>query len=249
MSGASGATFELLKVGSDPRVVRRLRAQHAWLAARTYPSLVRVGPWVDGRGSAGYAMELLETVDTRYDEPRYAHEVLDALAPVWAEPPLGPRDWSPHLWFFGDGNEALLDWFGELTIEPAMYCGTHGDPTLENLMRRGSTGEFVLIDPVPDIVTDGKVPAIRALDLGKVLQSGLGYEEVNRGQVRRWDPNYGVFHVVRSRCASLLEWRLALWCCAVHVAKLIPYQPEHRRPRWLSWYPDILDFLRKEQQR
>ena len=160
MIGASGATFRVMKVGSNEAIVRRLRAQYEWLWRRKYPVTVRVGGWyVDGDGE-GYSMELLEPLPPSTPEAR-AVVVMDALEPIWDEAPLSRPGWRPDQapgFAELEGWTDLAAWFRELTIVSAFYAGTHGDATLENVMRRPATGEVVLIDPVPDIVIDRKVP-------------------------------------------------------------------------------------------
>jgi len=250
MIGASGATFRVMKVGSNEAIVRRLRAQYEWLWRRKYPATVRVGGWyVDGDGE-GYSMELLEPLPPSTPEAR-AVVVMDALEPIWDEAPLSRPGWRPDQapgFAELEGWTDLAAWFRELTIVSAFYAGTHGDATLENVMRRPATGEVVLIDPVPDIVIDRKVPAVRALDLGKILQSGLGYEAVRSGQRAQWRLDEEVFNVVASRTTTVEEWRLACWCCALHVAKFLPYQTPDHRARWLTWWPDIVRTLREESR-
>jgi len=242
VTGASGARFEILKWSDDPRVVRRLHAQYHWLKDRDYPSLVRVGVWRDRHdGRAGYMMELLEPGLVIGAFPRdAAQRVVDALAPVWAEPPLRPGPWVPRLDHL---PPELTPWWAELTVAPHHYCGTHGDPTLENMMQRGP--QTVMIDPVPDIVLDGKVPAIRALDYGKILQSGLGYEAIRRGYRSRWALDQPIFAVVRDAARDDDEWRQACWCCALHVAKFLPYQPDDLRAWWTAEWPGIVRALRE----
>ena len=124
------------------------------------------------------------------------------------------------------------------------YADTHGDPTLENLMYRPSTGEPVLIDPLPDAVLDDKVPSVRALDLGKVLQSGIGYEGVKTGRFSGWMINPVIFDAVQARCRDQREWAQSRALCALHVCRFIPYQTDDLRERWISWLPGILDALR-----
>lgn len=248
--GASGATFAVLKQGATGAVIRRLGYQYSWLSVRNYPSLVRVGRWLNSSTTVGYTMELLSPGTPYLTTPsavRAATEdVVKALEPVWAEPPLVPGPWAPQ-----DRLDAfppvLHAWWSTLTVQPHHYCGTHGDPTLENVMRRGD--QPVLIDPLPDCVYDGKVPPIRALDLGKILQSGLDYEGVRLGIQPKWMVRPPVFDVVRDACRDQDEWAQACWACALHVAKFLPYQTPELRVRWTTWWPHIIATLQERSAR
>lgn len=67
---------------------------------------------------------------------------------------------------------------------------THGDPIIDNLMHRPlpehskSTPQLVLIDPIPACPA---IPDVLAVDVGRVIQSAVGYEAVRYGTVDDYD--------------------------------------------------------------
>lgn len=115
-----------------------------------------------------------------------------------------------------------IDW-GRLA--PAI---THGDPTFDNVMMRGSTGELVVIDPIP---ATPAVPDLRSVDLGKMLQSVMGFERIRYGE-EMFDP--GTIELIGSACSNDNEWAATRYWCSVHLLRAIPYMPEEGMKRELE---------------
>lgn len=95
-------------------------------------------------------------------------------------------------------------------------CEIHGDATLSNVMYRKN--RMCLIDPIP---LDHKIAPHWTVDIGKMLQSGLGWERVNHG----WDYNTTaciarIFDDMRD--SESTQKRAWFWCM-VHCVRIIPY--------------------------
>lgn len=73
----------------------------------------------------------------------------------------------------------LLSLFREVLGDDWLKGGEliHGDCTWENLLTNPNSGRFVFIDPVKD---DLKIPNSRYVDIGKMMQSFMGYEIIAR---------------------------------------------------------------------
>lgn len=97
--------------------------------------------------------------------------------------------------------------------EDVSTCLIHGDPTVANLMRRGS--KPVLIDPIRPV---GKIPSIKAVDQGKMLQSVLGWEELV----------LGLEIDTPKKLPELVPADVAFWC-GVHHLRILPYLTHARR--------------------
>lgn len=245
MSGRSGAEITVTKTGRGVHA-RRVYEQGRWLWHREHTNLVRVFEYdEENDGSAWYTMEYLDPLVS--SPVNRTEQIIEALRnAVWK--PIGScTNFSPTYVAELRTGIRLLDWFRRLqgTLDDGgawESYETHGDPTFENAMRRGE--DIVLIDPLPDVTRVGRLPALRALDLGKILQSGLGYERVRAGTQSRPTIYHPVFNVVRRACQSPLEWKLACWFCAVHVARLIPYQDGAQRVIWEDNQVCLNDSLR-----
>lgn len=207
-------------------------------------------PRVLAGGSNWYLMERLHEVpvaDTRQIKEDYAWSILTVLrATVWPRILVGRHvnlgahyhylnSLRPHA---GDVNiDHLLHvadriYWGSLT--PAM---THGDTTFDNLMARDS-GQFVLIDPLPPYV-DERIPFLQVTDIGKIIQSLMGYEDIKYG--RPLQPG----NVMRFLdCIDKEERGAALYMAGVHFARLLSYQPKALRPQFIKMISDCaLDAL------
>lgn len=175
---ASGAT--VLVIGGVAVKVNgghRLNEQAEWLMRYPSPGIVRVlGEW-----EGGYAMERLTTPPTIPT----VDDVLRLLKEnVWNRPPEVAPDWNAVEDYAIE--KAKLYWHEVVTslTERIKSCAArsltrvriHGDPTFENVMMRGR--EYVLIDPLPAVP---HAPDLLAVDLGKLLQSSCGYEDVILG--------------------------------------------------------------------
>ena len=252
MITTSGARLFVTKEARGFDAARRIRLQWGWMNhhAKT-PGIARVMGLTqkDGGAYQGYEMEYLNTPEWPLRPERAAaltHSVLWILRyGVWINPPWVDAPWIPGAYF-----DRLLEpypyariWFDKVW-ESQGYCDTHGDPTLENALLDPTDGTVKLTDNLLDPILDAKVPSIRALDLGKVLQSALRYEEVKRGLRMNWGPRSGVAWQVKRMCRTRQEWELSKWFCFFHVLRFIPYQESEVADKWTSWLPEIVRWLR-----
>ncbi len=235
MQTTSGARLTVVKTAEAGPARERLFAQAEWLKSFNDEHIVRVLT----THADGYEMEFLESPRDAQSTTSRTRDVLNILeAVVWIRPVrahAGPqmKDYVNML-DARVGGTRLADWCDELARNEYDYCDTH------DLMYRD--GVPVLIDPLPDVVTRGDLPSCKALDMGKVLQSALGYERVkNGGSTWYWDGN--IAYDVRERCRDVAEWNLACLFAAIHVVRFIPYQTPMRADLWRAWFPDIFEVL------
>lgn len=241
--GQSGATVEVLedvvtKWSQDERIVARLEEQYHWLHNHPARGLVRVINVIHG----GYTMERLSPLPVHVIDPsKLAREIIAVLSTdCWSRRAEVKASWGVHQTYVLSrlvelglegrfGNELLNqgDAVRQLTeAEQLRPCLTHGDPTFSNTLLR--YGRLVLIDPLPAGET---MPPLRAVDLGKVLQSLLGYERIRFGlpwpEPMRYDD---ARQLIASYCTSVGEWLAVRYFAAVHFVRLLPYAPVGYRP-------------------
>jgi len=256
--GRSGASLAVVKSGTDEKITRRLRAQYRWLKRFSHNEGI-VGVYREvtypSPHEYGYEMELLTPIPMHKrsllsDLEPYVSEVLPTLHAVWQCGNLGTSrmcEWHP-ICEWPEGGPDLHGWWYQIVRDYGRpdECETHGDPTMENVLLRGK--RRVLVDPLPDVTSDGRAPSCRALDMGKVLQSLIGYERI------RWmgdEPTYPdavLVHKLRERCTRDCDWHLACWACLFHVRRLIPYQEHMMQFAWLKWLPRIEEMMRELAQ-
>jgi hypothetical protein len=219
---------------------QRLVAQHEWLSRyAASPLVVNVGSLLHN----GYEMERLEHVDdtvSTYD--RITHVIAVLKSVVWSNEPV-THPGMFHQWYLRWRFSDLLDdWKAIGRIHHHELVDVHGDPTVENVLVRSRDGfrVMVLTDPLPDAITDGKLPSVRALDVGKLLQSAIGYEAVKCGVVDRWSiPDRATLDAIRATTTTIEEWRRSLWFLRLHVRRLIPYQTPRLAETWTNSLKEI----------
>lgn len=214
MAGRSGAAFVVLKFGDDPEVIRRLHAQRKWLADHQGPGVAELD---DRNDPSGYFLELLEPLDN----PMAAYRLLligrILESRVWCNKIEGHAAWSEHLAVIA--SRGAPDWLVQLGRDigpPTELCDTHGDATAENIMWSLTRRQEVLIDPITD-ASCGHWE--RASDLGKMLQSAVGY-----GYGASLEPNRKAIDVVRSFARSAREWQRARYWLGVWLVMIRKYQ-------------------------
>ena len=126
------------------------------------------------------------------------------------------------------------------------YRLIHGDPTLANLMIR-SNGEWVLTDPMPRLTYRQEIPNRVEVDLGKLLQSAVGWERMLGYESSCWDqPDlvlrtlsrdmrmktmlWGAIHLYRVSRRALVKGTLRIANWAVHESTILckMLKVEHR---------------------
>lgn len=224
--GSSGAILDIQKhfvrKTGDGAVGERVLAQAKWLdehRSSVVPVIFDVMP-------NGYMMERLEEVEPFTLDIADLDAIIGRLSRgVWyhqaeihlsetahCEKMLGlEKKFASHemklfLWEF---RETAFD-------DDQRRCLTHGDPTLDNVMRR--SGYFVITDPIP---ATPAVPDLWAVDLGKILQSLTGFEYVRYGVTPHKSTEVRPGHLL-----DTLDWndriRTVYWC-VVHYLRAMPY--------------------------
>lgn len=233
MKGLSGAQVfvmngEAIKV--DYHEATRVVEQGEWLqshAAQHLPQVVKVLP-------RGYAMEELRPIATGDVNLGTVCEALELS--VWFHDGDNVVDtpatmlkvslildkFAPHL------LECAAD--AASYIRPTHACLTHGDPTAENIMLRADGG-YVLIDPLPSTES---IPDDMAVDVGKLLQSAHGWEEMKGEERSTWKPN-DVKYQFEPHVFEVGQ----IWC-VVHFIRTLPYASEEVRARVVQKLEQLL---------
>lgn len=236
MSGLSGATVApfavntVLKSGGD---ATRTRDQGIWLQRHTTKSM----PIIYSILRDGYVMEQLHPIPSSQVKAVSVLTILEEE--VWSQPgecEAGPsiNDVSPLT----QKLQRILDVHGDPSIDDAVIaaakaayqkgrdwqCLSHGDPTAENVMERLMWGP-VLVDPIPATVA---VYDSAAVDVGKMLQSAYGWEQIKRqpGPPNMWWSVKTIEDLLADR-PGLFEAGCA-WA-VVHLARTLPYITESMR--------------------
>ncbi len=181
-----------------------------------------IGPEVAPRIYAfhddGYEMEILEHPSSRSRiELRTMHEKLFRF--VWNRPPAYQNTgWLRLLLSWAQESPWLLKSIQQFyPVEPTDgYSLIHGDPTLANLMIRDGC-EPIITDPMPRTTNRLEMPDRSEVDLGKLLQSALGWEyEMGCKTAIRDSPDV----VLNEMNLNTRGRRGAMLWCAIHTARL-----------------------------
>lgn len=238
--GSSGATITIRNSYVAKKGEPRVGEQGRWLLLHRSGHL----PTIQSTSTYSYTMErLAERGPTSlYEGRRCLGAMYTALNnSVWMRPAEVKMDWPAHLAKLGaiaDGDylHRLTDTAERIDWDSLPTCLTHGDPTWDNVMFRDDT--MVLIDPLPATTA---VPDIRAVDLGKMMQSVVGFEGARYGAIHTLcdvEP-----HDVEALCANANEWLAAQYWCAVHLLRAVPYMDEEVKPRVAALARSVVDCL------
>lgn len=214
--GWSGATIEL----QENRVVKRGEKVYTQAAYCRYLG-TNVCPQIYDFTREWYAMEKLNEPD-----PTMYLALLSAMksklaTEVWnkGEPRSGDS-WRMELLDFAFGlGHNIGRFLDELYPTSQDHGCIHGDPTLSNAMIR-QPGHVIIIDPIKPM---GKIPAFREVDLGKMLQSAIGWETVTMG----WAINGLGAEEVILECENKDTIRKAWFWCAMHLLRILNHGPHN----------------------
>lgn len=228
LRGSSGAVVavhatHVTKTAQDPEVRRRVVAQASWLEQHSNSAL----PIMLDLTAGGYVMEKLDEI------PPYTLQVadLDAIVGrlargVWVHPPKMPLVATAHYdkvrpleeRYASDEMRRFLQIRREIALTGSQRaCLTHGDPTLDNVMTR--MGFYVIADPIP---ATPAVPDLWAVDLGKILQSLVGFEQVRYGRSPHIPLEVRPTHLLDTLHEPADQVRAVYWC-VVHILRAMPY--------------------------
>jgi hypothetical protein len=215
--GYSGAsvlvgTGEAIKVGYERS--DKIVAQGEWLADNAHEHL----PTVYAIMPKGYAMEVLAPIPTPEVE---LDPMLDALErSCWRFAPQVHVNTPQTLLYVSRILDSFAPHLLDKVVERAAYirrtedCMTHGDPTAENVMLRGDT--YVMIDPIPATC---RVPSDLAADVGKILQSAHGWEEIKGEERALFTPDQVLAKFPHDVADVAQHWTI------VHFVRTLPYCP------------------------
>jgi hypothetical protein len=237
--GYSGAVIKPCSTGIMKVAPKgTLLLQQARQCENLYPLTPKVtGTWCT-ENEDGYIMEKLEEPE----EPRYGDHslwVLGTLARMramlhgeaWAKPLRQSDSWVDlmNTWIGRIAPSYLitkLQWMLHTYFEDKLVsgCTIHGDPTLANVLYR-KNGDLVISDPIPPV---GKMPSHYTVDLGKLLQSAIGWETLLYDW--RYNKDTAIASVLRtySKPVQAKAW---FWC-AIHCLRILPYSLEKRIEQW-----------------
>jgi hypothetical protein len=216
--GSSGAVVSLFRNCVVKSGNERVGAQGAWLGRHESPAT----PRVFNVKPTSYEMERLSELPRHVIHPtKLAYEMTEKLSEhVWSQEARVFFNPNMHLHKMENligamaFTEKFRGVFESIKWGDLEYGLTHGDPTYDNVMLRH--GEVVLIDPLPATTA---VPDLIAVDRGKMLQSVMGFEMVRYGD-RSFDGAQLPYIIDEN------EYRAALYWCAVHFLRAIPYVEE-----------------------
>lgn len=243
--GSSGAVVEIFEhhvIKSGQGVVgTRVIQQAQWLKRNLDACL----PVVFDVGPTSYMMEHLDEVEPYSLTVADLDAIIGRLARgVWLHEPevtFSPKQHiekidklkpyaSNVMWeFLLDARRAAFD-------QRQRWCLTHGDPTLDNVMRR--MGFFVITDPIP---ATHAVPDLWAVDLGKILQSLVGFELARYGESRH-DPIAVKPHHLLNTLQEPDRIRAVYWC-VVHLMRAMPYVDDTIHDKLRGCAEDAIRFL------
>lgn len=245
--GQSGATVSCSGGTAQKLGDERVRLQGDWLfrnrsfhIVRLYDGPVQLPEAADTfPGGWSYTMERLAELPQDIVGARELGTDISRVLRhwTWKQEPNVPMDWKAHIAYVQERAEehapeyasflhtrgVVLSSWDSCGVLPR--CLTHGDPTFANAMLRGR--HLVMTDPLPATPHMGDV---RAVDIGKILQSAFGYE-VKRF---RWKKHLqlspgDVWRLAREIAQDSDEAYAAMYFAAVHFVRLLPYTPDDKK--------------------
>jgi len=234
--GTSGAAI-MVSTNNPFRVHKRgderVGTQGRWL--RSINPLPSILPYVWTTHAESYEMELLQEPNLGWLDTQVLLEwlVRQLEDDIWARDPVVGFDLRAHqrkLLLYTPFHEVsdpawtrFVELRREIDWDSLRRCLTHGDPTYDNVMFRDNSGKLptpVLVDPLP---ATPAVPDLWSVDLGKLLQSCLGWEVHRYSDIRM-----SFAHPLELRQALKLEqtdneWRATVYWCVVHLLRTLPY--------------------------
>jgi hypothetical protein len=223
--GFSDATIAVVKRGPEEVREQGLLADH--IGMNVCP---RVLKFLDD----GYEMEILSPPQYR-SMFELTGVYTKLVAHVWNRRSYKGwnSDWlmSLHDWCIKTESYWLIDEIRrQYPEEPTDgYCLIHGDPTLANLMVRGG-GERVITDPMPRMEYRREIPNRMEVDLGKLVQSAIGWERMLGCDSSMWEEHEkflpGLPPAIRDKAV--------LWG-AIHLARVAVRAPKKGKHKIASW--------------
>lgn len=222
--GSSGASVYRLGLGAVRKSGPRAREQARWLRDHSSRAVVEV--FHISAVEDWYTMEELQDIPWGYviHEAILGEQVHLLHDYIWSYHATVPLDLEAHAAKVDGLTAKYLSERDAQRFREAREgvqwtrltrCLTHGDPTIENVMLRGQE-QLVLIDPIP---ATPAVPDLLVVDVGKMLQSAVGWESVRYGK----DFRHSVDDIFRCITLDDHSWDAASYWCGVHLLRTLPY--------------------------
>ncbi len=178
---------------------------------------------------------------------------------VWQHPPIikTQEGWAENLGNYLKGvlnthhipdedAKYLLFLVKAMEFEGGTECAIHGDCTVDNVLQPGKfidkenvDGHVWISDPIPP---DHRIPSHREVDLGKLLQSCIGWENMKYAgnppiPIEMCIPEALALEDFRSK-------RLAWIWCAIHHVRILPYAVDPTRNAVIRSLTNVLNMIR-----
>jgi hypothetical protein len=257
VTGGSGAIIEIrykevVKLGQDVTVIKRLHKQCNYMKdINKLHTKQKIMPKITGMHVTGYSMQKGEKPDLwLFSIPLLMQLMKHQLTTnVWAYDPIikSKAGWGNKLHDYienvlkdHDLSQEMKDYIlfqiKTLELTEAKTCAIHGDCTLDNVLLPGKyidkkniKGHIWISDPLPP---DERIPSLRVVDLGKLLQSAIGWENLKYNALPPIDVNECIYQVMiyENQSVQRLAW---LWC-VIHLIRIIPYTTDERMQHALT---------------
>lgn len=195
MRGSSGAVIEVKstyvrKWAPANTIGPRILEQGRFLQELQGDGIVRVRKLLDTGAQLGYEMEHLtvppiDLLDMRIVLKRILVSLSDHVWCDFNDPvqydAVAHRNRMDPLWEYGGHHSIILQQALEriehlFVSDLVVACRTHGDPIMDNVLLRGE--RVVLTDPIR---ATPAIPDLRCVDIGRMIQSAVGYERIRYG--------------------------------------------------------------------
>lgn len=219
--GSSGATFIIGDWTVTKNGDGRVGAQGKWMEEHPVPSL----PQVYSVSDNAYQMERLTQPPVHLMSTETTLEEIAVILQrdFWSQPAVVEFEYEAHtdrlapLPITNLTMKKLLLLYHRIDWSSLTPGLTHGDPILDNLMLR-YTGELVLADPIP---ATPALPDLISVDIGRLLQSAVGYERVRYGLPG--PENAGLDRLSFTWTLTKNDMTAALYFAAIHCLRSMVY--------------------------
>lgn len=187
----------------------------------------------------GYSMEKLDSIEYSEITPNIFNEIKDLLSRyIWCQKAEvffnENKVYEIHRYVYNILNKLPLNKTEIDNISLYVFinlkqlldlnltsCLIHGDPTIANCVRRNKK-HLVILDPIPSDLW----PHLKAVDLGKMLQSAIGYEAW-LNNMKSIDPKESLNTVLLNESED--DIKAAEIFLLIHLIRLIPYQTDDNK--------------------
>lgn len=190
----------------------------------------KIAPYVYSVFDEGYTMERLQIAPRRKNLLMHIESALSRY--VWSRQPVPSTndrvDWREEL------KKFAIEEPPDYVVNSRTFGLVHGDPTVSNALERN--GRLIMCDPRPP---RAYMPQLIETDMGRILQSYLGWEVVAYG-ARPVDFDLPLFFYTPDLFRKVLFWTAA----AAARIKHLEYSRENQRSHVIRWCNLVIDMER-----